>query len=381
MSPRSSTNSGQIDYYRLLGVDPKADLAAIRDAFHRHALNLHPDVTPNPEDHERFRLVNDAYRVLSDPGLRKRYDALRLLGFGIPLGRLGDFLDDPQRLRFVLEKAEKVFAAASGLVRKNPATAGRDLVVETSVSFEESFTGAKRSFHYGRETDCEDCGGKGYAVTQTCAFCKGEGRLPLRWVPGVYKRCPRCGAKGWIGQEVCAACEGRGRKMVPHDVRVQVPAGVADNRRLRVRGHGEAGRMGGRDGDLIVKVAVGKSAVAARHGNDLVVPLEVDFPTAALGGVAKLELPDGKTLGVRVPPWSWDERRIRARGKGFPDPVTGSRGDLFAVVKILFPDQVDEETRRMVLHYCTTVHGHQDAKKAGFKEQLEEHFAKASRDR
>jgi molecular chaperone DnaJ len=364
------------DFYELLGVDPKAALQDIKNAYRRQARNLHPDVNEKTEDHDLFRQVAEAYRVLSAPVLRKRYDSMRLLGFGLPLEAARRFTNDPARMRNAAKKAAGFFSQVSGIVRKSEKRRGRDLTVETTLSIDESWTGVQRTFAYGREEDCKACEGRGFGEVTECPVCRGLGRIASELIPVIAKRCPRCNARGWIGETECAECSGKGRRLLAHEVRVEAPAGVQHEARLRVRGHGEGGRIGGADGDLIVKVSVTPDPIAKRNGNDLVMPVAVDFNIAALGGVAEVKLPAGQSIAIRVPEGSWNNRRLRVSGRGFRDPQSKKPGDLFVLIAIRIPENLDDQTNDLVMRYIGAVHGDADAPSGEFKEQLVARFEK-----
>ncbi|MCL4234584.1 MAG: hypothetical protein KJ042_08700, partial [Deltaproteobacteria bacterium] len=245
--------------------------------------------------------------------------------------------------------------------------------VPESLDHADSFAGCERAFDYGRETDCDACKGTGFETISTCVHCGGVGRLRSDFLPLVAKRCPRCETRGWIGETRCAACEGKGRVTRAHRVTVRIPAGVPDGYRLRVAGHGEAGSRGGKDGDLIVLVAVAARADGRRQGNDWALDHVVDFATAALGGVTQVPLPVG-SLALRIPAGSWDGRRLRAPGRGFPDVRGGDAGDVFVTLRIRAGETDDEIRRRLIDEYLRTVRSESTAPTGEFRGDLERHF-------
>lgn len=361
------------NYYEVLNVGSDATAAEVKDAFRRLALELHPDVNDDPADHERFRLANEAYRVLSDPTQRKTYDTMRLLDLGLPIGRLKEWIDDPIRMQGALNKIATVLAVASGLFRPKAGRDGRDLTIPASIGHADSYAGCERAFDYGREADCDACKGTGFESISTCAHCDGVGRLRSDYFPLVAKRCPRCETRGWIGETRCAACEGKGRVTGAHRVKVRMPAGVTDGYRLRVTGHGEAGSRGGKDGDLIVLVSVESRSDGRRQGNDWTVDHEVDFATAALGGVTHVPLPVG-SLALRIPAGSWEGRRLRAPGRGFPDVRGGDAGDVFVTLRIRPVESPDATRRELIDEYLRTVRSESTAPTGVFRGELERHF-------
>ena len=364
------------DLYKILGVDPKAEIDQIKEAYRKLALDLHPDRSENTEDHELFKQVSDAYRVLSDAKKRRQYDAMRLVGLGLPVDRLKEFLSDRSRVDKILTKVGAALALVSGLVRRSKSKPGRDLRVETTVTFGQSFRGVRRSFTYGREGDCLVCEGIGWSEVSACAACGGTGRLTTDLLPGIGKRCPKCGAQGWTGETRCVACEGSGRVLRRKETAVDIPPGVHDDGRVRVKGLGEGGRLGGGNGDLIVIVHVEPGKGMLREGNDLVVKSRVDFSVAALGGITRLGLPDGE-LSIKIPPGSWQGRKLRVPARGFPDPSTGKKGDLFVVIEIESPQDLDEIGRQLTDHYFQSVKSEADAPTGAFLLALEDRFGQA----
>ncbi len=361
------------NYYEVLGVGSDATAAEVKDAFRRLALELHPDVNDDPADHARFRLANEAYRVLSDPTQRKTYDTMRLLDLGLPIGRLKEWLDDPIRMQGAMSKIATVLAVASGLFRPKPGRDGRDLTIPATIGVADSFAGCERTFDYGREADCDACRGTGFETISTCAHCEGVGRLRSDFFPLVAKRCPRCETRGWIGETRCAACEGKGRVTHAHRVTVRIAAGVMDGFRLRVASHGEAGSRGGKDGDLIVLVSVEPRSDGHRQGNDWAVDHVVDFSTAALGGVTHVPLPVG-SLALRIPAGSWDGRRLRVHGRGFPDVRGGDAGDVFVTLRIRPVESPDAARRELIGEYLRTVRSESTAPTGVLRDELERHF-------
>lgn len=360
------------NYYDLLGVDTGATPQDVKDAFRRLATRLHPDVNDNPDDHDRFRAVNEAYRILSDPAQRKKYDTMRLLGWGLPVERVMEWINDPARMQGLLHKAASVLAVASGMIRRAPGRPGRDLTVETLLDMAESMGGADRIFEYGREGDCDVCSGTGFMTVSACPTCDGKGRLVSTLVPMIAKRCPRCGAKGWVGEQRCVSCEGAGRRLRAHRVRVKVPPGVPDGYRLRVSGHGEGGTLEGADGDLIVKVGVRSEIGRRRDGNDLIAEADVPLGVAALGGPITLATPDGH-LHLRIPEGSFDGRRLRVAGRGFPDPKTGRRGDAFVVLRVRAPESGNESDHELAREYLRAA-GSSGAVGDDLRRRLQERF-------
>ena len=366
----------QENFYKLLQVDRKADQEIIRSAYRRLARECHPDVSSDPEDHERFKLLNEAYNVLSDAKKRRQYDIMCAFSFGLPLQQLRERYGDPQTLQKVMRKVGTSLASAAGLFKRNKAKPGRDLRVETTVSFAESYTGTQVETVYMRAVHCGDCQGTGYTEIEPCLACRGTGKLASEGFPGISKRCPRCNGIGWRGVQGCPTCEKTGRVSAEKRVTVKVPAGVQNKQRLRLAGLGEEG-MGlggsGKSGDLIVVVNIDTDNRWERSGKDLKAVLEIPWARALAGGKAEIELPDAR-LTVTIPPLSWDRRLLRLPGRGFSDARGGQRGDCFLRLSLIAPEQ--EPERELYEEYIASIVGPGSRLSDAFKEKAERNLAK-----
>ncbi|MBZ0273329.1 DnaJ domain-containing protein, partial [bacterium] len=258
------------DHYDILGIPRDANERAIKEAYRRLVRTLHPDVNADPAAHDRFRAVSEAYRILSDPSERKRYDMRRLLYLSPLFGRLRRVVDDPARVAAMAARAKKVLERLASPPREPRPKRGRDLAIEIGVSFADAFTGATRRVTFARDTDCDACAGTGFSVRVPCEACHGAGYFAHEAFPIARKRCPRCAARGWIGREPCVVCDATGRESVEAKLAVKVPAGVSTGTRLRLSGEGERGHAGGANGDLVARVAVDSDPRFRREGRDLV---------------------------------------------------------------------------------------------------------------
>ena len=341
------------DYYELLGVSRDASHAEIKSAFRRLARELHPDVNDDPEAGRRFRAVAEAYEVLADPERRQRYDrfghaGVRGGGFE-PVTDFGSLSDV-----FAAFFGETLFGTA-GQPARGPAR-GPDLVAQVEIDLAEVVTGATLDVSVHAARTCEPCGGTGAAPGTsplTCPACAGVGRVQQvsRTILGQMVRsgtCPRCDGAGTIVETPCEHCGGDGRTIEEVPIQLEVPAGIHDGQRIRVRGAGHAGVLGGPPGDVYVTVGVRPLEGVERNGDDLVVRTSVTITGAALGTTVSVPTPEGP-FEVELAPGVQPGAVHTVRGRGLPSLESGRRGDLLVLVGVRVPTNLTGEQRAELL--------------------------------
>jgi molecular chaperone DnaJ len=342
------------DYYELLGVPRNASHAEIKRAFRRLARELHPDVSDAPDAAPRFRSITEAYEVLSDPERRQLYDrfghaGLRRGGFapvGADFGSLSDV--------FAAFFGETLFGT-SGDTGPRP-TRGPDLAAEVEIDLADVVTGATLDLHVHAARTCEPCGGTGAApgtAPVMCPSCAGVGRVQQvsRTILGQMVRsgpCPRCDGAGTIVETPCDRCGGDGRTIEDVPIELDVPAGIHDGQRIRVRGGGHAGVLGGPPGDVYVTVRVRAFPGVERDGDDLVVRAAVTMTGAALGTTVSVPTPEGP-FEVELSPGVQPGSVHTVAGRGLPSLESGRRGDLLVLVDVLVPTRLTGEQRAELL--------------------------------
>jgi len=349
------------DYYELLGVSREASATDIRKAYRRLARKYHPDVNPGDKHaEEKFKHIQEAYEVLSDPKKKKMYDQYGFYneqfkpGQGAPAAGFDfsgfDFSNlggggGGSSFRDIFSDFFSRFAGGPAEAAPE-AQRGSDLEYQVEIGFWESIRGAVRKLTISRLDACSACSGTGaVGGPATCSACGGRGQVVQAAGPMRFNMtCTRCGGSGRV-RTYCRHCGGEGR--VPHTetIDVRIPAGVAEGSRVRVPRMGNAGIHGGPAGDLYIVTRAQPHPFFERRGDDLytVVPLSVD--EAALG--AKIEVPtiDGRAL-LKVPPGTQSGQRFRLREKGAPSLRTGRRGDQFVEVRIVLPKVLDERQKK-----------------------------------
>lgn len=337
------------DYYAALGVAREADEATIKKAFRARARELHPDVNRHdPEAEEKFKALNEAYEVLSDPRKRAMYDRFGTVrpeqagGFG------GGFGFDPISDVFGMFFGDMAGAQAVDL-------SGRDVVAEVEVELTEAAFGGTKEIGLERLVKCEACSGTGArsgTSASTCASCGGRGavRTQQRTFLGTVMRdstCKSCGGLGEVIAEPCPECHGHGRKGAQETLTVDIPSGVDDGMTLRVAAAGEAGIRGGSAGDLFVHLKVRPHAVFERHGDDLYAVLPLTFAQAALGAKLTVDTLDGQAR-VDVPSGTQPGERIVLKGSGVPRLGGRGRGDLIVETTVVVPTKLSKEDKSLI---------------------------------
>ena len=330
------------DLYEVLGVAREATADDIKRAYRSKVRECHPDTHRNdPEAESKYKAVNEAYSVLSDPDKRARYDQFGTTDDqpgGNPFGGFnGDFGDI----------FESFFGGGFSGTRSRPNAPerGNDLQMVLSITLEEAATGVARKITIPRWEPCEHCHGSGSEPghdPKECPHCHGSGQIRQR-VQTLFgatmsvSTCPHCGGRGKIVVKPCTECGGEGRIHRRREQELKVPAGVDNGTRLRVPGAGELGTNGGAPGDLYIVMEVRDNPVFERDGAELHRSVSIPYPLAVLGGAWKAETLIDGTAEFNVPEGTAPGSTIRLRGKGMPRPRGNGRGDMVLHVTIDVP--------------------------------------------
>ena len=337
------------DYYALLGVNRDASPEEIKKAYRKLARELHPDVNPDLEHQEKFKLVTAAYEVLSDPEKRQMYD----LG-GDPLSNRGggftggfDFGD--------------VMGAFFGgrTQRRGPrgrARRGQDALISITIDLKSAVFGETREITVDTAIACEKCEATGLAPGSelaTCAMCKGRGEIQSvqqSFLGQVMtsRPCPACQGFGTTIAHPCVECSGQGRVRHRRTLSIAIPAGVDTGTRIQLQGEGEAGLNGGPTGDLYIEIVVQGHEIFERQGDELHCAITIPMTSAALGSSISIETLDGpEEVGISAGTQSGHV--ISLKGKGATRLRSGSRGDLFVHVNVETPRKLTPEQETLLL--------------------------------
>lgn len=342
------------DHYETLGVSREVSQEELKRAYRRLAREHHPDANrDDPEAAERFKEIQRAYEVLSDPEKRRRYDL-----FGDDRVGAAHFTD----FGGISDLFTAFFGGGRSRRRGGP-TRGADVLAEVELTLEEAVVGLDRELEVATLQECPACSGTGAQPGTSptrCQSCGGTGEV--RQVQRTFfgnvmtaTTCSACAGSGEVIVSPCARCGGRGRIQTADVLNVHIPAGIDDGAQLRVTGRGEAGVRGGRSGDLYVAVSVAPHDVFRRVGTDLGCEVGVPMTVAALGGTVNVPTLDGGE-DVEVSPGTQSGEVVRLKGRGMPRLDGRGRGELIGLLKVEIPTDLDEEQAEL-LHRLADARG------------------------
>lgn len=365
----------QRDYYEVLGVPRTASLEEIKAAFRKLARQYHPDVSQEPDAEERFKEINEAYGVLSDPEKRARYDRFGHAG----LGESGGFHDYTADFNDLVEFLRNF--GFGGRPARNVPRRGRDLQVQLRLTFEEAVFGTEKQIEFQRDEVCSTCHGSGSAPgsqPQRCSTCGGQGQVRqvqqmLFVAMEQIVPCPTCGGRGQVITTPCSTCRGSGleRRLVRKTV--QIPAGVDEGTQIRLAGEGQPGSLGGPAGSLYVILSVEPHPYFRRREDDILLNLDINMAQAALGAEVEVPTVDGPEK-LRIPPGTQPGKVFTLRGKGVPHLQRSGRGDQKVIVNVSIPTHLTAEQRALLEKLAATLGSEVRPRDRGFLDWLRETF-------
>jgi molecular chaperone DnaJ len=339
------------DYYEILGVRRDATPEEIKKAFRRLARELHPDVNPDPKTQDRFKEINNAYEVLSDPQKRQMYD----LG-GDPLSSGGGGGGGFGQAGFGFSDImDAFFGQASQRGPRSRTRRGQDAMIRIEVALEEAAFGTTREIQVDTAVTCNTCNGDGAApgtTAQTCDMCRGRGevsQVTKSFLGQVMtsRPCPQCQGFGTVVPHPCGECAGDGRIRARRTLTVKIPAGVDSGTRIQLAGEGEVGPGGGPAGDLYVEIVEVPHNTFQRRGDDLHCTVTIPMTAAALGTKVPLQTLDGiEEIDIR--PGTQSGQSIPLHGRGITHLRGGGRGDLVVHVEVQTPNKLDPEQEELI---------------------------------
>ena len=372
------------DYYEVLGVSKNATDDELKKAYRKLAKKYHPDANPdNKEEAEaKFKEVNEAYEVLSNPQKRQMYDQFGTVdpqgfngagnggyysystsgsgfdGFGDIFGDLGDLFG------FGTGRASR---AQNGPVR------GENLKYDVNLTFEEAYSGVEKQINITRNEKCTTCSGTGAKPgthPETCSVCGVKGTVTrmqttLLGQMRVQTTCSNCHGTGKVIKDVCDTCLGKGTVRKQAKINIKIPAGIDDGQTVVLRGEGEPGKNGGENGDIYVTVRLKRHSIFTRKDDNVYCEIPITFTQATLGADIEVPLVDGTKVTYKIPEGTQTGTKFTIRDKGFIHINSGYRGNLIFTVQVQVPKRLSKEQRELLVALAKTMNEQPPVKKRG----------------
>jgi molecular chaperone DnaJ len=364
------------DYYEVLGISRQASPEEIKSAFRKLARQYHPDVNKEPDAEDRFKELNEAYGVLSDPEKRARYDRFGRAGLG-DMGGQPDYTVD---LGDIFEQMFG-FGGMGSSSRRNQPRRGRDLQMAVTLTFEEAIFGVEKEVEFERDETCGTCHGDGAepgSSARTCQQCGGRGEVRqvrqtfiVQMVETVT--CPLCNGRGKTIEKLCHTCNGRGLERKRVRKKVSIPAGVDNGMQIRLPGEGQPGSNGGPNGNLFLAVDVTPHEYFKRRGEDILLDLDINIAQAVLGAEIEVPTVDGMEK-LSIPAGTQPGKVFSLRGKGVPRIRQSGRGDQKVMVNVAIPTRLTSEQRELFEKLAKTLGTTPEPKQKGFFDWLNDAF-------
>ncbi|MBW4574635.1 MAG: molecular chaperone DnaJ [Aphanothece sp. CMT-3BRIN-NPC111] len=346
------------DYYEILGISRDADKEEIKRAYRRLARKYHPDVNKESGAEERFKEINRAYEVLSEPEMRTRYDRFGEAGVASGVGAGFQDFSDIGGFADIFESFFSGFGGGAGQAtrRRSGPARGDDLRLDLKLDFREAVFGGEKEIRIPHLENCNICSGSGAkpgTSSQSCSTCSGTGqvRRATRTPFGSFTQvsaCPTCNGEGQVIEQKCEACGGAGRKQETKKLKITIPAGVDNGTRLRVSREGDAGAKGGPPGDLYVYLFIEEDAEFHREGINILSEIKISYLQAILGCRLEVNTVDG-AVELTIPKGTQPDTVLTLENHGVPrlgNPV--SRGDHLITVHIDIPTHITPEERELL---------------------------------
>lgn len=368
----------QRDYYEVLGVGRNASADELKSAFRNLARQYHPDVNKSHDAEERFKEINEAYGVLSDPEKRAAYDRYGHAGLngmgGVPDWTTMDFSD-------ILEGLFGFGMGGTRQQRRNAPRRGADLSTSVELTFEEAVFGAEKEISITRDEICATCHGSGAepgSSPKRCETCGGRGEV--RQVRQTFlgsivqeSTCPTCNGRGELISNPCHTCRGRGQERKTVRKIVTIPAGVDNGLQVRLAGEGQPGANGGPNGNVYVEINVKPHAYFRRRDDNILLDLSINVAQAALGAEIEVPTVDGPAK-LTIPPGTQPGKVFTIKGKGVPHLRNSGRGDQLVILGVEVPTRLTDEQRKLFEELARTLGTEVRPQEKGFMDILKEVF-------
>lgn len=375
------------DYYEVLGVGKTATDDELKKAYRRLAKKYHPDANPdNKEEAEaKFKEVNEAYEVLSNPQKRKMYDQFGTAdpsqGFGGAGGPFGGGTYTYSTSGFdgfsdIFGDLGDLFGFGTGRSSaRNPSapSKGADLKYSVNLTFEEAYSGVSKEINITRNEKCPTCSGTGAKPgthPETCSICGGKGTVTkmqttLLGQMRVQTTCSNCHGTGKVIKDVCDTCLGKGTVRKQAKINLKIPAGIDDGQTVVLRGEGEPGTNGGPNGDIYVTVNLKRHSIFTRKDDNVYCDIPITFTQATLGAELEIPLVDGTKTTYRIPEGTQTGTKFTIKDKGFVHINSGYRGNLIFTVQVQVPKRLSKEQRDLLVELAKTMNEQPPVKKRG----------------
>ena len=351
-----------MDYYEILGVAKTATPEEIKKAFHKLAHKYHPD---KGGDEKKFKEINEAYQVLSDKQKREQYDQFgRVFENGQPGGGQGfDYSwawgnKGQQNVEFDFGDLGDIFEFFSGSQQrttKKDRRKGKDIQVDIEIPLERVLKETVEKVDLTKQSVCHRCQGTGAEPStkiKECFSCRGTGQVQQvkKTFLGSYTTvgvCPECNGEGTIPEKPCNVCKGEGRVKASETIEIRIPAGIDTNQVIRVDGKGEAGKKGGKAGNLYARIFIKKHPAFERRGDDLFTSMQINFSQAVLGDEIEIKTLEGTNILLEIPEGTESGKILRISGKGIPHFGGYGKGNLYIELKIKTPKKLSKKQKEL----------------------------------
>ena len=365
------------DYYEILGIPRDASTEDIKSAFRKLARQYHPDVSKEENAEEKFKEINEAYGVLSDPEKRRRYDQFGRAGLG-DMGGMPDYATMDFNDIFEEILGGFGFGGFGGARARRPHR-GRDLQIRVDLTFEEAVFGVEKTIEVTRNEVCGTCRGTGAepgTTPQRCTSCNGRGevRQVRQTIFGSMMQsgpCPACGGRGEVITAPCHTCRATGLERKTVKKVVPIPAGVDTGNQIRLAGEGEPGMLGGPQGNLYLLISVQAHKFFKRRENDILLNLDINVAQAVLGADIEVPTVNGKEK-LKIPAGTQPGKVFTLKARGVPYIRKSGRGDQLVIVNVEIPSRLSKEQRELFEQLATTLGTTVKPKEKGFLDWLNE---------
>ncbi|MBU4298671.1 molecular chaperone DnaJ [Patescibacteria group bacterium] len=347
-----------MDYYQILGVQRNASVDDIKKAYYKLAHKYHPD---KGGDEKKFKEVNEAYQILSNKEKRSQYDNFGRVFEGGEPGTDFQWAWGKPDMGFDFgfedlgEMVEEMFGFGAPR-RKKDLKRGRDIEIEMEIPLEDVLKGREKEINIYKHTTCSRCGGIGAepgTKVRECFSCRGTGYVQQikKTFFGSFTKwavCPECRGEGYRSEKPCNVCKGEGRIKGEEKIRIFIPAGVDTNQVIKAEGKGDAGRRGGKSGDLYLRIFVKPHAIFGRKGDDLYASIPISFALAALGDEIEVPVLDGSKILLKVPAGTDSGKILRVSGKGISHFQGFGRGNLYIELIVKTPKKLTRSQKELL---------------------------------